>query len=163
MQEWTLREFDSSADARNALKNAAETAFLSCARYPAECVYVFENGARAIIVQDYHSGVKPTIIEYGNKIFVGTNFCIACFDAEMNPIKETAVSAPVYSFLCSKENDRIIAVCEIDSFCFDSDGITLWHQHLNDIVCEYSLQGSLFTCSLFEGGSFSADITEPKL
>lgn len=162
MQTWTLREYDSLADAQTALRHAAKTAFLSCADYPSECIYAFENGICGILVQDFRSGVKPSILEYGDRIWVGTNFCIACFDPGLNKLKDIAVSAPVYSFLCSEESDRIIAVCEIDVFCFDAAGNTLWHKPLNDIVCEYSLQGSRFICTLFEGGSFSADIAVPQ-
>lgn len=163
MQAWSLREYDNPADAKTALKSMEKTACLSCADYPAECVYAFENGSRGIIVQDSRSGVKPLILEYGGRIWVGTNFCIACFDAELNQLQNIAVSAPVYSFLCSEENDRIIAVCEIDIFCFDISGNLLWHQPLDDIVSQYSLQGKRFTYTLFEGGSFSADITAAKM
>lgn len=159
MCNWVIKEFDTIADAIGSIKQDTRTTILHNEFSPINVISVCKKKEYAIIIQDYNSGIKPTIIEFGNKIWVGTNFSIECFNFDLEKIRSISLLAPVYDFICNETYNLIIAICEIDIFCLNMDGNIVWHEALSDIICEYKLHNNILTYSLFEGGIYSIDIT----
>lgn len=158
MDNWTLTKVDTLADAKRIAKNGRETAYLCNNTVSVDNIFVLQKKDYNIIIQDYNSGIKPTVAEYCGKVWVGTNFSIDCFDSDLREIRRISLLAPTYSFLYSKRYELIVAICEIDLFCLDAECKIVWHKALSDIVSEYSLNDDILTYSLFEGGTYAIDI-----
>ena len=102
----------------------------------------------------YDYGIKPNTIidDMCLKMYIGFGKKFVCMDMQENSISyEKELSSIFYQLISNVNRSIICAVCELDIYCFNSEGM-IWNIGFKNIINEYKIIDNCIISILCEDG-----------
>lgn len=105
------------------------------------------------IISYYFLGIEPQIMDFNDKLYIGTNERFYCINKKTKNINyETPLRSVFYEFRLIRESSFIVIFAELEMRILDLSGQILFQTNFTDIVCDFDVNDSFITIETEEDG-----------